>query len=416
MTKTRPPACGLAGERVCGEARRGFFVAWPLRRILRASLFAPLTRLRVRMKILVVIPLVHGGGAEQVAAVLSRQWARAHELRVLAFNAAGERLDFGVPIDDMALPAQRGLWARACTAWRRVRALGRVVRAFEPDAVLAFMDEAGLVCALAGWRGGWLGRLVVSVHHNPQWLGRGRRALLAVFYRLPAAVVAVSQGVRDALAAALRLPAASLRHIPNPLELRDDAGVADSCAQAAALPAGFILFVGRLDWHTKGLDVLLAAYARLPAQRPPLVLLSEGPDRAWLSAEIARLGLQDVHCLGWQRDPLPFYRRAGLFVMSSRFEGWSNVLMEAMGAGCPVLASRCPYGPAEILGPDFQDLLLPVGDVAALTQAMQQQLALEGVARAALQAGLRARVARFAAPQVAQQWMALLQDLPEVRR
>lgn len=359
------------------------------------------------MKILVVIPLVYGGGAEQVAAVLSREWAQTHAVRVLAFNAAGERLDFGAPIEDMYQPAQAGLWPRLKTAWRRVACVARVAREFKPDAVMAFMDEAGMVCALAGLRGGWLGRLVVSVHHNPQWLSRGRRALLALFYRLPAAVVAVSQGVRDELAAALGLPAGRLRHIPNPLVLREDEGLTESRQVAESLPAGFILFVGRLDRHTKGLDILLEAYAALPAARPALVIVGDGPDRDWLAAERARLDLHDVHCVGWQRDPQPFYRRAQLFVMCSRFEGWSNVLMEAMGQGCLVLASRCPYGPPEILGPDFPDLLLPVADVGALSAAMQAQLALDDGARAALQNRLRERAAIFAAPAVAQQWITL---------
>ncbi|GAB2890803.1 glycosyltransferase family 4 protein [Uliginosibacterium flavum] len=365
------------------------------------------------MKILVVIPLVYGGGAEQVAAVLSREWAQAqtHRVRVLAFNAAGEQLDFGVPIEDMHLPAQAGLWPRLKTALRRVAVVGRVAREFQPDAVMAFMDEAGMVCALAGLRGGWLNKLVVSVHHNPQWLGRGRRALLALFYRLPAAVVAVSQGVRDELAAALHLPVQRLKHIPNPLLQRDDAGLAESRVVAESLPAGFILFVGRLDRHTKGLDVVLAAYVALPAKRPPLVIVGDGPDRDWLRAEIDRLGLNDVHCVGWQRDPQPFYRRAALFVMSSRFEGWSNVLMEAMGQGCQVLASRCPYGPPEILGSDLQDLLLPVGDVAALSAAMQAQLDLKDDARLALQVRLRERAAIFAAPAVAQRWIKLAEGL-----
>ncbi|MDP5240606.1 glycosyltransferase [Uliginosibacterium sp. 31-16] len=363
------------------------------------------------MKILVVIPLVYGGGAEQVAAVLSREWAQTHAVRVLAFNAAGEQLDFGVPIEDMGLPAQAGVWRRLKIAWQRVARVGCVAREFKPDAVMAFMDEAGMVCALAGLRSGWLGRLVVSVHHNPQWLSRGRRALLALFYRLPAAVVAVSQGVRDELAVALGLPATRLRHIPNPLVLREDEGVAESRQLAESLPADFVLFVGRLDRHTKGLDVLLEAYAAFPAARPALVIVGDGPDRDWLAAELVRLDLHDVHCVGWQRDPQPFYRRARLFVMCSRFEGWSNVLMEAMGQGCLVLASRCPYGPPEILGPDFPDRLLPVGDVMALSAAMQAQLALDDDARVVLQGRLRQRAASFAAPAVAQQWITLAEGL-----
>ncbi|MBS1210636.1 MAG: glycosyltransferase family 4 protein [Proteobacteria bacterium] len=369
------------------------------------------------MKILVVIPLVYGGGAEQVAAVLSREWAREHELRVLAYHVGADQLDFGVAVENLAMPAQSGFWSRVKMAWRRVVAVRRVVRDFSPDVVMAFMDEAGMVCALAGHRDGWLGRLVVSVHHNPQWLGRGRRLLLALFYRLPAVVVAVSQGVHDELAASLKLPRKCLTHIPNPLVLRDDDGLAESRAQVARLPERFILFVGRLDWQAKGLDVLLEAYAGMPAGRLPLVIVGDGSGRAQLMAEIAQRGLQgEVFPVGWARDPQPFYRHAALFVMSSRFEGWSNVLMEAMGQGCLVVATRCPYGPPEILGPDLQDLLVPVADAAALSVAMQRQLALDSSEKAALQARLQARAMSFAAPAVAQRWITLAAQLLETRR
>lgn len=363
------------------------------------------------MKILLVIPTVHGGGAEQVAAVLAREWARTHTLRVVAWHVGSERLDFGVPIEDLRLPAQATRVAKACVFLRRVKAVSCAVRSFKPDVVIAFMDEAGLVCSAAALAGGWCKRLIVSMHHNPRWLSSSRRVLLSLAYRVPAAVVGVSQGVREEMARSLRLPQKKLFNIPNPLLLRDDAGLAESRAVAGRFGEGFLLFVGRLDRHTKGLDTLIAAYARLAGRRPPLVIVGDGPDRAWLEGELQTRGLADAHCVGWQADPQAFYRRAGLFVMSSRFEGWSNVLMEAMGQGCPVVATHCPYGPAEILGPDFDALLVPVNSPELLAAAMTRQLALDVAGRAALGQALRERVAQFAAPGVAARWLALAASL-----
>lgn len=359
------------------------------------------------MKILLVIPTVYGGGAEQVAAVLAREWSRAHELRVLAWHVGAESLDFGVPIRDLRLPAQRGLIAKLRMFLGRVCAVRREVRAFQPDVVLAFMDEAGLVCTAAAWRDGWLGRLVVSMHHNPLWLGRARRALLARVYRWPAAVVGVSQGVTREMARSLGLPLARLHSIPNPL-----AQPAECLILAEQFPAPFTLFVGRLDRQTKGLDILLDAHAALPAGRWPLLMVGDGPDRAWLQRELQRRGLADVQCVGWQADVQPFYRRAGMLVVSSRFEGWSNVLMEAMGAACPVLACDCPYGPAEILGPAFTDLLSPLADAPALAANMLRLQAMPEDERKALGVALSARAQCFAAPAVAQRWIDLARSLP----
>lgn len=372
------------------------------------------------MKILLVIPTVHGGGAEQVAAILAREWSRLHQLRVLAWHVGPEQFDFGVPVEDLNLPAQAGLLAKLRVFFLRVKAVSSLVQSWQPDAVLAFMDEAGLVCTAAALPGGWRQRLIVSMHHNPLWLGRLRRRLLALAYRLPAAVVGVSQGVTGEMARSMRLPLAKLHSIPNPLDLREHAVHESGCVLPELVGSGFILFVGRLDRHTKGLDTLLAAYvahaAALPASRLPLVIAGEGPDRAWLKAEIVRLGLDDdVLCLGWLGDPDPFYRQARLLVVSSRFEGWSNVLMEAMGAGCSVVATDCPYGPAEILGPEHRAQLSPVGDVAALAANMARVLALPEAERRALGVALRERVLGFAAPVVATRWIELVRSLPGVK-
>ena len=360
------------------------------------------------MKLLLVIPTVHGGGAEQVAATLAREWSQAHQLRVLAWHVGAEQFDFGVPVEDLKLPAQAGLLAKLRVFLQRVGAISRLVDDWQPDAVLAFMDEAGLACTAAALSGGWRSRLIVSMHHNPLWLGQVRRALLALAYRLPAAVVGVSQGVTGEMGRSMRLPQARLHSIPNPLAVHEPV----SSARPDGLPAAFTLFVGRLDRHTKGLDILLAAHAALPATRLPLVIAGEGPDRAWLEAEIMRLGLKDVYCLGWLGDPAPYYRLASLLVVSSRFEGWSNVLMEAMGAGCPVVATDCPYGPAEILGPAHRAQLSPVADVAALAANMARVLAMPEEERVALGAALRERAQTFAAPRVAQRWLDLVRSLP----
>lgn len=368
------------------------------------------------MKLLLVIPTVHGGGAEQVAAILAREWSRVHQLRVVAWHVGAEQFDFGVPVEDLRLPAQNGLSAKVRTFFSRVRHIAGIARVWQPDAVLAFMDEAGLVCTAAAIQGGWLKRLVVSMHHNPLWLGALRRALLALAYRLPAAVVGVSEGVTREMARSMRLPPERLHNIPNPLALREEH---DACAEPIApdVPAGgYVLFVGRLDRHTKGLDTLLEAFAALPASRPPLVIAGEGADRAWLVAEIKRRGLADVQCLGWLGDPQPYYRHARLLVVSSRFEGWSNVLMEAMGAGCPVVSTDCPYGPAEILGPEHRAQLSPVEDAAALAANMARVLALPDPERFALGEALRQRALTFAAPVVAQRWLDLVCSLPGVAR
>jgi glycosyltransferase involved in cell wall biosynthesis len=93
------------------------------------------------------------------------------------------------------------------------------------------------------------------------------------------------------------------------------------------------------------------------------------------TAELTRLAealgvAGDVRLLGFVSNPVPFMARASVFVLSSTFEGFGNVLVEALGAGCPVVATDCPSGPAEILDHGRYGWLVPVGDDAAMAESI----------------------------------------------
>lgn len=139
----------------------------------------------------------------------------------------------------------------------------------------------------------------------------------------------------------------------------------------------------------KDLPTLLHAFSLLHRQRPEahLLLAGEGPERAGLEALVAALGLQAVvELLGRTRQPLAWMRRAAVFVPASRFEGFGNVLIEALACGTPVVATDCPVGPREVLQGGRFGPLVPVGDAGAMAQAIGQLLD-----RPALPAGARER-------------------------
>lgn len=138
----------------------------------------------------------------------------------------------------------------------------------------------------------------------------------------------------------------------------------------------------------KGFPTLIAAVALLRRQRPvKLAILGEGPDRAQLEALIQAEGLQDsVRLLGYQPNPLKYFKRSQLFALSSTVEGLPNVLVEAMLCGCTPVSTNCPTGPEELLGGGNYGFLVPVGDshamAAALGQALQQPTPPEILAQA----------------------------------
>lgn len=149
--------------------------------------------------------------------------------------------------------------------------------------------------------------------------------------------------------------------------------------QPAALPAqAFIISAARLDEGQKDHKTLLLAYAALLKEghwTGRLLLLGEGPDRAALEDFAARLGISaSVDFRGFQANPYPFIAHADALVLSSRYEGFGMVIGEAMALGTPVIASDCPTGPRDLLEGGEAGLLVPVGDVAALTQALSRML------------------------------------------
>jgi glycosyltransferase involved in cell wall biosynthesis len=194
------------------------------------------------------------------------------------------------------------------------------------------------------------------------------------FYRAADAIVAVSGGVAADLAGFGRLPEKKIRVIHNPVfdidvETRAQAPLTHPWFERKGPP--IILAVGRLH-RQKGFDILLEAFAIARAEVDcRLVILGEGPERTALLAMAERLGLAyDIDMPGFAENPFPLMRRAGVFVLSSRWEGFPNALVEAMACGAPVIAADCPSGPREILGGGRYGTLVPPENPQALGRAL----------------------------------------------
>jgi glycosyltransferase involved in cell wall biosynthesis len=190
-----------------------------------------------------------------------------------------------------------------------------------------------------------------------------------LYPRTQADFVAVSQGVADDVAGFIGRPLANLRVIYNPI------GVARPSGETLSVDRPFILAAGRLD-RQKDFATLLRAFARLRAKRDMrLVILGEGPERGALEALAGNLGIAGhVELPGFSPHIHDYMRAAELFVLSSRFEGFGNVIVEAMACGARVVSAECPSGPAEILENGKWGRLVSVGDDAALAEAMLEAL------------------------------------------
>ena len=180
-----------------------------------------------------------------------------------------------------------------------------------------------------------------------------------------------------------------------------------SCDVFHALPTPkgpWFLGCGRLTAQ-KDFSTLIRAFARLQHEcGAALWILGEGELRGKLEREIAALGLGSrVRLPGFVKNPFACMARASAFVLSSQWEGFGNVVTEAMACGTPVIATDCPHGPREILEDGKWGSLVPVANVDALADAMRAALANPEQQQARATAA-RSHVTRFEAGRITRQY------------
>ncbi len=177
-------------------------------------------------------------------------------------------------------------------------------------------------------------------------------------------------------------------------------------------PGRHYLAIGRLA-PQKNFALLLDAFARIAQPADRLRILGEGPERAALEAQAARLGIADRVALPGHTDPLDVWLGAAdAFVLSSDFEGVPAVVIEALAAGLPIIATDCCVSMADLLGHGTLGTLVPVGDAAALGAAMATIAATEPAATVDAR---RAAAARFTIEHAADKYVALLEMLAKTR-
>jgi len=354
-------------------------------------------------RVLMFLPDLDGGGAQRtfvnLAGALSGDAISPTLVAARADGPAKDWLAPEVPLIDLGVRRVR----------HAVYPLWRLIHETRPDVVFATMADANVIAALAVFgqmrRPGIILRETNS-HRERDDIGALHRKLIGLTYRRADAVIALSEGVRRELLEDYRLESARSVTIHNPVDVEGFAATVESCRGNPAPLEGegrMILAMGRLH-RQKGFDVLIEAFAGLSDPSIRLVILGEGEERAALEAQAERLGLRDrVFLPGFDALPERWLAHADLFVLSSRWEGFGHVLAEAMTAGVPVVSTRAPHGPPEIIEDGKTGLLVPLAAPAALAQAMARLLGDEDWAHR-LASAARIAVERFALPVIAGQY------------
>ncbi len=232
-------------------------------------------------------------------------------------------------------------------------------------------------------------------------------------YRAADAIVAVSQGIAGELHDFLHIPRERTSVIYNPIVTDSLTRMADEPLEHPWFQADqppVIVAVGRLDPH-KDFPTLLRAFALVRGKQPVrLVIIGEGWQRAQLQQLADELQISEhLQMPGFTANPFPYMRRAALLALSSRLEGFGNVLVEALACGTPVVATDCPHGPREILQGGRFGPLVPIGDHETLAAAIASTLTNPLPSRA-----LKDRALDFSAEEISYRYRSLFKRLQNV--
>jgi exopolysaccharide biosynthesis WecB/TagA/CpsF family protein len=314
-----------------------------------------------------------GAGVERMRLALAAEFRlRAWRVTIIVNRETGPLVTC-IPKDvDLVVTGRRGVVRNAVK-------LTHIVRRIQPDVLVSSLDHNNIAALLAGALGLGATRVFLCQHNflsRECCLGWKYR-LVPVFYwllsRWASGIIAVSDGVAADLATVTGISRSRIRTIYNPVLDADFALRASGTPPhrwLAKKEGPVFIFAGRLV-EQKDPQTLLRAFALLENQAARLILLGEGPLRDTLVALAAELGIGErVLFAGHHVNPLPWMAHADALVLSSRYEGFGNVIVESLGCGTPVIATDCCAGPAEILNDPGYGRLTRVGDESALADAM----------------------------------------------
>ncbi len=267
-----------------------------------------------------------------------------------------------------------------------IPALIRYLRKNRPDAVLSGLTHINIAAIISRSFSGISTRLIASERNNltqkkinsPKLWDRFLYAVVNLFYPFADGIITVSKDVADDLARSAKLDPEKIIPIHNPIpmdEVREFSKEKISHPWLSDDTASLILAVGRLH-RQKDYPTLIKAFNVFRQRKPAhLMIIGEGKERQKLEKIISASPFSDDICLMGKIDnPFPYMARADVFVLSSEWEGFGNVLVEALACGATVVSTDCHSGPSEILEDGKYGRLVPVGDAVALANAIELSL------------------------------------------
>ena len=339
------------------------------------------------MKLTVLLPTLWIGGAEKLHACLINNWLESgHDVELIVLFENDHDIDIKPLIDDRCK-----IFHLHNRSYRySITSLYKFFKSNHSDFIVAPMWPLTIVASISWMLSGRRGKLFLSEHTNltvsshkevktPLWL---IKLSMKIFYKSVDGIIAVSEGVKQDILSLTGFASKDVKVIYNPTAL----GIKklDSLEKSKYIEA---LWDARYEYRVlgagglkaaKNFAMLISAFSKLEPSilaRSQLIILGDGPLKEDLNKQIQDLGLEDqIKLAGRVLDPYPWFQSASLFALSSSWEGFGNVLVEALESEIPIVSTDCFSGPSEILEEGAHGILVSVADEDAFAAAMEQSL------------------------------------------
>lgn len=318
------------------------------------------------MRITCIISSLSSGGAERVMSIIANYWSvYGKEITIITYR--DERrypvfYELDKNIHYISIYHRRKLISIIQFFFK----LRKEIKKSKPDLVLSFMDESNVLSLLSTI--GLKIPVVVSERTNPQkyFPAFYIRLLRRILYPYAKFIVIQTENIKQSFPKYFRN---KMVVIPNPVIINSD----KITNPDYELKKPFILAIGRLSYE-KGFDLLIEVFGKINELFPVwhLYIFGKGPQKESLMKLINDLKLSDkVHLPGETKSSQEIMKQADIFILPSRYEGFPNVLCEAMSVGSSVISFNCPYGPAEIIDDKNRGVLVKNEDKGELFKAIK---------------------------------------------
>lgn len=330
-----------------------------------------------KTSVLIYQPRMCPGGAQRITLTLLDNLDREKYRPILVVRRSEGEWMSAIPPD---VPVY-ALDVRVRFAWYR---FGKLLKRLDPDIVLSMSSTGNLTASAAHLVARVRAPLIVAEHNTFSEVWRRKKlkfvllkGIKKALYRNATRILAVSQGVAEDLVRTIGVPRDRLVVVYNPIVEEKLESLAEENVDHPwfndSVP--LILAAGRLVAQ-KDYPMLLEAFQKVRRRTVArLVVLGEGDLDMLLRERTRELGIDDdVAFLGFVANPYSYMKRCSVFALSSRWEGFGNVIVEAMACSVPVVATDCPSGPSEIITDGEDGFLVPVGDASSMARVFERLL------------------------------------------